>query len=131
MDIFSVREIRTLEQVAQISCRVSILGDAQNSICHSPKQPALAGGLDKMISRSPFQPQSFYDSKKKKDSIFCSPGIASTESQSKLYNVNGIYFLFKLLHTNISFAACVLPISFFQILTPFLPGPLACIVQLI
>lgn len=125
-----MREIRTLEQVAQRSCRVSILGDAQNSIGHSPKQPALAEGLDEMISRSPFQPQSFYDSKKD-DSIFCSPGIASTESQSKLYNVNGIYFLFKLLHTNVSFAACVLPISFFQILTPFLPGPLACIVQLI
>lgn len=64
MGIFSVREIRTLEQVAQRSCRVSILGDAQNSICHSPKQPALAGGLDEMISRSPFQPQSLCDSMK-------------------------------------------------------------------
>jgi len=59
---------RALEQAAQRVCGVSS-GDIQNPPGRGPVQPAvgdpaLAGGLDQMIHRSPFQALTFCDSVK-------------------------------------------------------------------
>ena len=58
---------RLLEQAAQRGCGVSFSGDIQNPPGHGPMQPAvgdpaLAGGLDWMIPRGPFQSLPFCDS---------------------------------------------------------------------
>jgi len=55
-----------LAQVAQGGCGVSVVGDTQKLPRHSPGQlalglPVCTGGLDQMTSRSPFQPQLFWD----------------------------------------------------------------------
>jgi len=56
-----------LEQAAQGGCGVSFSGDIQDPPGQGPAQPAVgdpasAGGLDWMIPRGPFQPQTFCDS---------------------------------------------------------------------
>ena len=56
-----------LEQAAQRGCGVSFSGDIQNPPARGPVQPALgdsalAGGLDQMIHRGPYQPLRFCDS---------------------------------------------------------------------
>jgi len=56
-----------LEKAAQRGCGVSFSGDIQNAPGRGPVQPAVgdpasAGGLDSMIPRDPFQPQTFCDS---------------------------------------------------------------------
>jgi len=58
---------RALEQVAQRDCGVSFSGDIQDPPGQGPVQPALgdpalAGGLDWMTHRGPFQPLPFCDS---------------------------------------------------------------------
>jgi len=55
---------RALEQVAQGHCGVSFSGDIQNPRGRGPvqpalREPALAGGLDWVIPRGPFQPLPF------------------------------------------------------------------------
>ena len=47
---------RAVEQAAQSGCGVSFPGAIQNPPGCVPVPPAQAGGLDKMISRGPFQP---------------------------------------------------------------------------
>ena len=56
-----------LERAAQGGRGFSFSGDTQNPPGHSPVQPAqsepvLAGRLDSLIHRGPFQPLSFCDS---------------------------------------------------------------------
>ena len=53
-----------LEQVSQRGCGFSFSGDIQNPPGRGPVQPALwlAGGLDQMIHRGPFQRLWFCDS---------------------------------------------------------------------
>ena len=56
-----------LEQAAQGGCGVSFSGDIQDAPGRGPVQPAvgdpaLAGGLDYMTHRGPFQPLPFCDS---------------------------------------------------------------------
>jgi len=58
---------RALEQASERGCGVSFSGDVQNLPGHGPVQPAvgdpaLAGGLDQMIHRGPFQPPPCCDS---------------------------------------------------------------------
>jgi len=58
---------RALEQAAQGGCGVSSSGDIQNLPEQGPVQPAvgdpaLAGGLDWVTHRGPFQPLPFCDS---------------------------------------------------------------------
>lgn len=67
MDLHSVREIKTLEQVAQRSSGVSILGDAQNpslspswATCSSCPFSEQEVGLDEL--QKFLQPQPFCDS---------------------------------------------------------------------
>ena len=60
---------RALEQAAQGGCGVSFSADIQDPPGRGPVQPAvgdpaLAGGLDQMIRRDPFQPRPFCDSVK-------------------------------------------------------------------
>jgi len=55
---------RALEQAAQRACGVSFSGDTQNPPGRGPVQlalgdPALAGRLDEMVPRGPFQPRPF------------------------------------------------------------------------
>lgn len=62
--LFYCQGDRAREQVAQRGGGVSICGDFQNLMGHSPEQPALAGPawageLAKMISRGKFQYQLF------------------------------------------------------------------------
>ena len=59
--------VRALEQAAQGGCGVSLPGDIQDPPGQGPVQPAvgdpaLAGGLDWMTHRGPFQPRTFCDS---------------------------------------------------------------------
>ena len=59
--------LKAVEQAAQQGCGVSFSGDTQNSPGCGPVQPALgdpalAGGLDWVIPRGPFQPLPFCDS---------------------------------------------------------------------
>ena len=58
---------RALEQAAQGGCGVSFSGDIQDSPGQGPVQPVLgdpvlAGGLDQMVPRDPFQHLPFCDS---------------------------------------------------------------------
>ena len=58
-----------MEQAAQGGCGVSSPGDIHNPPGCVPVRPALgvpaqSGGLDKMLSRGPFQPLPFCDSVK-------------------------------------------------------------------
>lgn len=74
---------QALKHISQRVNEISIFGDIQHSTGHGPVQPALTGpspngvglgvwfgveGVDYMISRGPFQPKLFYDSKTKHDS---------------------------------------------------------------
>jgi len=66
-ELLSCEGDRALEQAVQVGCGFSFSGDIQNSPGQGPVQPALGdpalpGGLDKMIPRAPFQPRTFFDS---------------------------------------------------------------------
>ena len=50
-----------VEQATQRGCGVSFPGDIQNPSGRGTVPPTQAGGLDKMISRGPFQPLPFCD----------------------------------------------------------------------
>jgi len=68
-NFFALEGDGALEQVAQRGCGVSFSGDVQNPPGQGPVppavgDPALAGGLDQMIPRGPFQPLQFCDSVK-------------------------------------------------------------------
>ena len=65
--LLSCEGARAGAQAAQGGCGVSFPGDIQNPPGRVPVPPALgvpaqAGGLDRMISRGPFQPPPFRDS---------------------------------------------------------------------
>lgn len=114
------------EQVAERSSGVS------KAACHSPEQPALAKpplgtgvGLDDL--QDCLQPQSAHDSLKR---FFVVQTMDQWSHKAPSQRSREDSFSWLLAH-DVSFAACVSPISFFQILTPFLPGLSVCISPLI
>lgn len=67
--LFHCETDNVLAQIVQEGRRVSLFGDIQKSFGRDPGKPVLRGlawaeGLDYIVSRGPFQTQTFFDSVK-------------------------------------------------------------------